>query len=192
MDTFTRLGNRVILGMSLMRWDTMDHVGDFSPWVAQMVMAITEHKQAFQPTGKQFKENVLWIGQQLEQFIFRCSVITNFGAQQLLVDIHEVKQHVLPMLEGDDKNKNARFLERAFREAVCALKFITLCANQIEAATRLYIKLYANYDSLLFERLLKLKGVPLPKVQKCVQYFVDTTPPAHATTTPSLFAQLFG
>lgn len=96
--------------------------------------------------------------------LFRCKLLSQGGAEQLLLDTHTLKKFLinLPCYNSDIKTAPASYTKAAIKgmsKAEMVLKVVLVPHNVVNSFIESYFKLLPESNAVEFQRILEVKGV---------------------------------
>lgn len=96
--------------------------------------------------------------------LFRCKLLSQGGAEQLLLDTHTLKKFLinLPCYNSDIKTAPASYTKAAIKgmsKAEMVLKVVLVPHNSVNSFIESYFKLLPESNAVEFQRILEVKGV---------------------------------
>ncbi|KAF5749955.1 hypothetical protein HS088_TW03G00282 [Tripterygium wilfordii] len=152
--------------MARVPWGTLESVGDQSEYVNGINMILTSSipvlGRLLSPIYFQFFLDKLAssLGPRFFSNIFKCKLISETGAQQMLLDTQAVKTILLDIPSMGQQTSNAasysKFVSREMSKAEALLKVIL---SPIDSVADTYRALLPEGTPMEFQRILELKGL---------------------------------
>ena len=155
-------------------WATVEHVGDHSGYVDEMVRSIidavtgiTAHGHVRERYIRTLSDRVVeWFGGRFIDGIIQCRPISEAGAEQMLLDVYILKKGLLelPVL-GSDTPVQApalyvKFVNKTFAKIETILKVILTTKEPPAELVQNYFFLIADKSTINFLKVLELKVPP--------------------------------
>ncbi|CAL1570352.1 unnamed protein product [Knipowitschia caucasica] len=188
--------------MSKMPWQSVEHVGDQSPYVTSIIMHIKQNvpiiRDNLASTRKYFTQFCIkFTNSFIPKFInhlFRCKPISMVGAEQLLLDTHSLKTVLLDLPSiGSQVLRKApasytKIVVKGMTRAEMILKVVMAPHEPPVVFVDNYIKLLADGNPETFQKILDMKGLKRSEQSSMLELFRQRlpTPPSGADTGPSL------
>uniref|UniRef100_A0A8C7RCJ7 Vacuolar protein sorting-associated protein 53 homolog n=1 Tax=Oncorhynchus mykiss TaxID=8022 RepID=A0A8C7RCJ7_ONCMY len=188
-----------LTAMSKMPWQSVEHVGDQSPYVTSVIMHIKQNVPIIRgnlaSTRKYFTQ--FCINSFIPKFInhlFRCKPISMVGAEQLLLDTHSLKTVLLDLPSiGSQVVRKApasytKIVVKGMTRAEMILKVVMAPHEPSVVFVDNYIKLLADGNPETFQKTLDMKGLKRSEQSSMLELFRQRlpTPPSGADGGPSL------
>ncbi|XP_020796034.1 vacuolar protein sorting-associated protein 53 homolog isoform X1 [Boleophthalmus pectinirostris] len=193
-----------LTAMSKMPWQSVEHVGDQSPYVTSIIMHIKQNvpiiRDNLASTRKYFTQFCIkFTNSFIPKFInhlFRCKPISMVGAEQLLLDTHSLKTVLLDLPSiGSQVLRKApasytKIVVKGMTRAEMILKVVMAPHEPSVVFVDNYIKLLADGNPETFQKILDMKGLKRSEQSSMLELFRQRlpTPPSGADTGPSLFS----
>uniref|UniRef100_A0A669ES66 Vacuolar protein sorting-associated protein 53 homolog n=1 Tax=Oreochromis niloticus TaxID=8128 RepID=A0A669ES66_ORENI len=191
-----------LTAMSKMPWQSVEHVGDQSPYVTSIIMHIKQNvpiiRDNLASTRKYFTQFCIkFTNSFIPKFInhlFRCKPISMVGAEQLLLDTHSLKTVLLDLPSiGSQVLRKApasytKIVVKGMTRAEMILKVVMAPHEPPVVFVDNYIKLLADGNPETFQKILELKGLKRSEQSSMLELFRQRlpTPPSGADGGPSL------
>uniref|UniRef100_A0A3Q3FYG1 Vacuolar protein sorting-associated protein 53 homolog n=1 Tax=Labrus bergylta TaxID=56723 RepID=A0A3Q3FYG1_9LABR len=191
-----------LTAMSKMPWQSVEHVGDQSPYVTSIIMHIKQNvpiiRDNLASTRKYFTQFCIkFTNSFIPKFInhlFRCKPISMVGAEQLLLDTHSLKTVLLDLPSiGSQVNRKApasytKIVVKGMTRAEMILKVVMAPHEPPVVFVDNYIKLLADGNPETFQKILDMKGLKRSEQSSMLELFRQRlpTPPSGADGGPSL------
>uniref|UniRef100_A0AAQ6ISR7 Vacuolar protein sorting-associated protein 53 homolog n=1 Tax=Anabas testudineus TaxID=64144 RepID=A0AAQ6ISR7_ANATE len=191
-----------LTAMSKMPWQSVEHVGDQSPYVTSIIMHIKQNvpiiRDNLASTRKYFTQFCIkFTNSFIPKFInhlFRCKPISMVGAEQLLLDTHSLKTVLLDLPSiGSQVLRKApasytKIVVKAMTRAEMILKVVMAPHEPPVVFVDNYIKLLADGNPETFQKILDMKGLKRSEQSSMLELFRQRlpTPPSGADGGPSL------
>uniref|UniRef100_A0A4W5Q0D7 Vacuolar protein sorting-associated protein 53 homolog n=1 Tax=Hucho hucho TaxID=62062 RepID=A0A4W5Q0D7_9TELE len=191
-----------LTAMSKMPWQSVEHVGDQSPYVTSVIMHIKQNvpivRENLASTRKYFTQFCIkFINSFIPKFInhlFRCKPISMVGAEQLLLDTHSLKTVLLDLPSiGSQVVRKApasytKIVVKGMTRAEMILKVVMAPHEPSVVFVDNYIKLLADGNPETFQKTLDMKGLKRSEQSSMLELFRQRlpTPPSGADGGPSL------
>lgn len=116
--------------------------------------------------------------------LFKCKLLSQGGAEQLLLDTHTLKKFLinLPCYKSDIKTAPASYTKAAIKsmsKAEMILKVVLVPHNIVNSFIESYFKLLPESNTVEFQRILEVKGVKRNEASQLLEaynkYTVDNT-----------------
>lgn len=188
--------------MSKMPWQSVEHVGDQSPYVTSIIMHIKQNvpiiRDNLASTRKYFTQFCIkFTNSFIPKFInhlFRCKPISMVGAEQLLLDTHSLKTVLLDLPSiGSQVLRKApasytKIVVKGMTRAEMILKVVMAPHEPSVVFVDNYIKLLADGNPETFQKILDMKGLKRSEQSSMLELFRQRlpTPPSGADSGPSL------
>ncbi|KAI8373960.1 Vps53-like protein [Choanephora cucurbitarum] len=171
--------------MTRLPWSTMDTVGDQSDYVSQIldiiknnvgiVGKIVVNRRYYRTFSDRFAE--LFVTKFLVQ-IFKCKMISEIGAEQLLLDTHSIKTLLLeiPSIGASEgiitvPSSYSRIVNKGITKIEVILKTVMSPIEPSEGYVENYFLLIGDKNLSNFTRLLELKGIRKPEQNALIDMF---------------------
>ncbi|OBZ90694.1 Vacuolar protein sorting-associated protein 53 [Choanephora cucurbitarum] len=171
--------------MTRLPWSTMDTVGDQSDYVSQIldiiknnvgiVGKVVVNRRYYRTFSDRFAE--LFVTKFLVQ-IFKCKMISEIGAEQLLLDTHSIKTLLLeiPSIGASEgiitvPSSYSRIVNKGITKIEAILKTVMSPIEPSEGYVENYFLLIGDKNLNNFTRLLELKGVRKPEQNVLIDMF---------------------
>ncbi|XP_056297426.1 vacuolar protein sorting-associated protein 53 homolog isoform X1 [Pseudoliparis swirei] len=193
-----------LTAMSKMPWQSVEHVGDQSPYVTSIIMHIKQNvpniRDNLASTRKYFTQFCIkFTNSFIPKFInhlFRCKPISMVGAEQLLLDTHSLKTVLLDLPSiGSQVLRKApasytKIVVKGMTRAEMILKVVMAPHEPPVVFVDNYIKLLADGNPETFQKILDMKGLKRSEQSSMLELFRQRlpTPPSGADGGPSLFS----
>ncbi|XP_034403785.1 vacuolar protein sorting-associated protein 53 homolog isoform X3 [Cyclopterus lumpus] len=193
-----------LTAMSKMPWQSVEHVGDQSPYVTSIIMHIKQNvpniRENLASTRKYFTQFCIkFTNSFIPKFInhlFRCKPISMVGAEQLLLDTHSLKTVLLDLPSiGSQVLRKApasytKIVVKGMTRAEMILKVVMAPHEPPVVFVDNYIKLLADGNPETFQKILDMKGLKRSEQSSMLELFRQRlpTPPSGADGGPSLFS----
>ncbi|KAI4815803.1 hypothetical protein KUCAC02_005930 [Chaenocephalus aceratus] len=193
-----------LTAMSKMPWQSVEHVGDQSPYVTSIIMHIKQNvpiiRENLASTRKYFTQFCIkFTNSFIPKFInhlFRCKPISMVGAEQLLLDTHSLKTVLLDLPSiGSQVLRKApasytKIVVKGMTRAEMILKVVMAPHEPPVVFVDNYIKLLADGNPETFQKILDMKGLKRSEQSSMLELFRQRlpTPPSGADSGPSLFS----
>ncbi|KAL2096130.1 hypothetical protein ACEWY4_008278 [Coilia grayii] len=190
-----------LTAMSKMPWQSVEHVGDQSPYVTSVIMHIKQNvpiiRDNLAATRKYFTQFCIkFTNSFIPKFInhlFRCKPISMVGAEQLLLDTHSLKTVLLDLPSiGSQVVRKApasytKIVVKGMTRAEMILKVIMAPHEPSVVFVDNYIKLLADGNPETFQKILDMKGLKRSEQSSMIELFRQRlpTPPSGSDSTPS-------
>ncbi|XP_020323515.1 vacuolar protein sorting-associated protein 53 homolog [Oncorhynchus kisutch] len=191
-----------LTAMSKMPWQSVEHVGDQSPYVTSVIMHIKQNVPIIRgnlaSTRKYFTQFCIkFTNSFIPKFInhlFRCKPISMVGAEQLLLDTHSLKTVLLDLPSiGSQVVRKApasytKIVVKGMTRAEMILKVVMAPHEPSVVFVDNYIKLLADGNPETFQKTLDMKGLKRSEQSSMLELFRQRlpTPPSGADGGPSL------
>ncbi|KAK3560986.1 hypothetical protein QTP86_023178 [Hemibagrus guttatus] len=191
-----------LTAMSKMPWQSVEHVGDQSPYVTSVIMHIKQNvpiiRDNLAATRKYFTQFCIkFINSFIPKFInhlFRCKPISMVGAEQLLLDTHSLKTVLLDLPSiGSQVIRKApasytKIVVKGMTRAEMILKVVMAPHEPPVIFVDNYIKLLADGNPETFQKILDMKGLKRSEQSSMLELFRQRlpTPPSGPDTGPSM------
>ncbi|CAN9511588.1 unnamed protein product [Ophioblennius macclurei] len=191
-----------LTAMSKMPWQSVEHVGDQSPYVTSIIMHIKQNvpiiRDNLASTRKYFTQFCIkFTNSFIPKFInhlFRCKPISTVGAEQLLLDTHSLKTVLLDLPSiGSQVLRKApasytKIVVKGMTRAEMILKVVMAPHELPVVFVDNYIKLLADGNPETFQKILDMKGLKRSEQSSMLELFRQRlpTPPSGADGGPSL------
>ncbi|XP_062328293.1 vacuolar protein sorting-associated protein 53 homolog isoform X2 [Osmerus eperlanus] len=191
-----------LTAMSKMPWQSVEHVGDQSPYVTSVIMHIKQNvpivRDNLASTRKYFTQFCIkFTNSFIPKFInhlFRCKPISMVGAEQLLLDTHSLKTVLLDLPSiGSQVLRKApasytKIVVKGMTRAEMILKVVMAPHEPPVVFVDNYIKLLADGNPETFQKILDMKGLKRSEQSSMLELFRQRlpTPPSGADGGPSL------
>ncbi|XP_053729133.1 vacuolar protein sorting-associated protein 53 homolog isoform X2 [Synchiropus splendidus] len=191
-----------LTAMSKMPWQSVEHVGDQSPYVTSIIMHIKQNvpiiRDNLASTRKYFTQFCIkFTNAFIPKFInhlFRCKPISMVGAEQLLLDTHSLKTVLLDLPSiGSQVLRKApasytKIVVKGMTRAEMILKVVMAPHEPPVVFVDNYIKLLADGNPETFQKILDMKGLKRSEQSSMLELFRQRlpTPPSGADGGPSL------
>ncbi|XP_041918738.1 vacuolar protein sorting-associated protein 53 homolog [Alosa sapidissima] len=191
-----------LTAMSKMPWQSVEHVGDQSPYVTSVIMHIKQNvpiiRDNLAATRKYFTQFCIkFTNSFIPKFInhlFRCKPISMVGAEQLLLDTHSLKTVLLDLPSiGSQVVRKApasytKIVVKGMTRAEMILKVIMAPHEPAVIFVDNYIKLLADGNPETFQKILDMKGLKRSEQSSMIELFRQRlpTPPSGSDGAPSL------
>uniref|UniRef100_A0AAX7SXZ0 Vacuolar protein sorting-associated protein 53 homolog n=1 Tax=Astatotilapia calliptera TaxID=8154 RepID=A0AAX7SXZ0_ASTCA len=191
-----------LTAMSKMPWQSVEHVGDQSPYVTSIIMHIKQNvpiiRDNLASTRKYFTQFCIkFTNSFIPKFInhlFRCKPISMVGAEQLLLDTHSLKTVLLDLPSiGSQVLRKApasytKIVVKGMTRAEMILKVVMAPHEPPVVFVDNYIKLLADGNPETFQKILDMKGLKRSEQSSMLELFRQRlpTPPSGADGGPSL------
>lgn len=191
-----------LTAMSKMPWQSVEHVGDQSPYVTSVIMHIKQNvpiiRDNLAATRKYFTQFCIkFINSFIPKFInhlFRCKPISMVGAEQLLLDTHSLKTVLLDLPTiGSQVLRKApasytKIVVKGMTRAEMILKVVMAPHEPSVVFVDNYIKLLADGNPETFQKILDMKGLKRSEQSSMLELFRQRlpTPPSGPDTGPSM------
>uniref|UniRef100_A0A6Q2ZIS4 Vacuolar protein sorting-associated protein 53 homolog n=1 Tax=Esox lucius TaxID=8010 RepID=A0A6Q2ZIS4_ESOLU len=191
-----------LTAMSKMPWQSVEHVGDQSPYVTSVIMHIKQNvpiiRDNLASTRKYFTQFCIkYTNSFIPKFInhlFRCKPISMVGAEQLLLDTHSLKTVLLDLPSiGSQVVRKApasytKIVVKGMTRAEMILKVVMAPHEPSVVFVDNYIKLLADGNPETFQKTLDMKGLKRSEQSSMLELFRQRlpTPPSGADGGPSL------
>ncbi|XP_047246548.1 vacuolar protein sorting-associated protein 53 homolog isoform X2 [Girardinichthys multiradiatus] len=188
--------------MSKMPWQSVEHVGDQSPYVTSIIMHIKQNvpiiRDNLASTRKYFTQFCIkFTNSFIPKFInhlFRCKPISMVGAEQLLLDTHSLKTVLLDLPSiGSQVLRKApasytKIVVKGMTRAEMILKVVMAPHEPSVVFVDNYIKLLVDGNPETFQKILDMKGLKRSEQSSMLELFRQRlpTPPSGADSGPSL------
>ncbi|KAJ0063451.1 hypothetical protein NL108_002704, partial [Boleophthalmus pectinirostris] len=160
-----------LTAMSKMPWQSVEHVGDQSPYVTSIIMHIKQNvpiiRDNLASTRKYFTQFCIkFTNSFIPKFInhlFRCKPISMVGAEQLLLDTHSLKTVLLDLPSiGSQVLRKApasytKIVVKGMTRAEMILKVVMAPHEPSVVFVDNYIKLLADGNPETFQKILDMK-----------------------------------
>uniref|UniRef100_A0A8C9YMW3 Vacuolar protein sorting-associated protein 53 homolog n=1 Tax=Sander lucioperca TaxID=283035 RepID=A0A8C9YMW3_SANLU len=193
-----------LTAMSKMPWQSVEHVGDQSPYVTSIIMHIKQNvpiiRDNLASTRKYFTQFCIkFTNSFIPKFInhlFRCKPISMVGAEQLLLDTHSLKTVLLDLPSiGSQVLRKApasytKIVVKGMTRAEMILKVVMAPHEPPVVFVDNYIKLLADGNPETFQKILDMKGLKRSEQSSMLELFRQRlpTPPSGADGGSSLFS----
>ncbi|KAG2459520.1 VPS53 protein, partial [Polypterus senegalus] len=191
-----------LTAMSKMPWQSVEHVGDQSPYVTSIIMHIKQNvpiiRDNLASTRKYFTQFCIKFANSfIPKFInhlFRCKPISMVGAEQLLLDTHSLKTVLLDLPSiGSQVVRKApasytKIVVKGMTRAEMILKVVMAPHEPPVIFVDNYIKLLADGNPETFQKILDMKGLKRSEQSSMLDLFRQRlpTPPSGGDGMPSL------
>uniref|UniRef100_A0A3Q4BA11 Vacuolar protein sorting-associated protein 53 homolog n=1 Tax=Mola mola TaxID=94237 RepID=A0A3Q4BA11_MOLML len=191
-----------LTAMSKMPWQSVEHVGDQSPYVTSIIMHIKQNvpiiRDNLASTRKYFTQFCIkFTNSFIPKFInylFRCKPISMVGAEQLLLDTHSLKMVLLDLPSiGSQVLRKApasytKIVVKGMTRAEMILKVVMAPHEPPVVFVDNYIKLLADGNPETFQKILDMKGLKRSEQSSMLELFRQRlpTPPSGGDGGPSL------
>ncbi|XP_077397974.1 vacuolar protein sorting-associated protein 53 homolog isoform X2 [Festucalex cinctus] len=191
-----------LTAMSKMPWQSVEHVGDQSPYVTSIIMHIKQNvpiiRDNLASTRKYFTQFCIkFTNSFIPKFInhlFRCKPISMVGAEQLLLDAHSLKTVLLDLPSiGSQVLRKApasytKIVVKGMTRAEMILKVVMAPHEPPVVFVDNYIKLLADGNPETFQKILDMKGLKRGEQSSMLELFRQRlpTPPSGADGGTSL------
>ncbi|XP_030251186.1 vacuolar protein sorting-associated protein 53 homolog isoform X1 [Sparus aurata] len=191
-----------LTAMSKMPWQSVEHVGDQSPYVTSIIMHIKQNvpiiRENLASTRKYFTQFCIkFTNSFIPKFInhlFRCKPISMVGAEQLLLDTHSLKTVLLDLPSiGSQVLRKApasytKIVVKGMTRAEMILKVVMAPHEPPVVFVDNYIKLLADGNPETFQKILDMKGLKRSEQSSMLELFRQRlpTPPSGGDGGPSL------
>ncbi|XP_037321284.1 vacuolar protein sorting-associated protein 53 homolog isoform X1 [Pungitius pungitius] len=193
-----------LTAMSKMPWQSVEHVGDQSPYVTSIIMHIKQNvpniRDNLASTRKYFTQFCIkFTNSFIPKFInhlFRCKPVSMVGAEQLLLDTHSLKTVLLDLPSiGSQVLRKApasytKIVVKGMTRAEMILKVVMAPHEPPVVFVDNYIKLLADGNPETFQKILDMKGLKRSEQSSMLELFRQRlpTPPSGAEGGASLFS----
>ncbi|XP_076591718.1 vacuolar protein sorting-associated protein 53 homolog isoform X1 [Chaetodon auriga] len=190
-----------LTAMSKMPWQSVEHVGDQSPYVTSIIMHIKQNvpiiRDNLASTRKYFTQFCIkFTNSFIPKFInhlFRCKPISMVGAEQLLLDTHSLKTVLLDLPSiGSQVLRKApasytKIVVKGMTRAEMILKVVMAPHEPPVVFVDNYIKLLADGNPETFQKILDMKGLKRSEQSSMLDLFRQRLPtPPSGGDGPSL------
>ncbi|XP_036393079.1 vacuolar protein sorting-associated protein 53 homolog isoform X2 [Megalops cyprinoides] len=191
-----------LTAMSKMPWQSVEHVGDQSPYVTSVIMHIKQNvpviRDNLASTRKYFTQFCIkFTNSFIPKFInhlFRCKPVSMVGAEQLLLDTHSLKTVLLDLPSiGSQVVRKApasytKIVVKGMTRAEMILKVVMAPHEPAVVFVDNYIKLLADGNPETFQKILDMKGLKRSEQSSMLELFRQRlpTPPSGSDSVPSL------
>ncbi|KAI2656273.1 hypothetical protein H4Q32_013151 [Labeo rohita] len=191
-----------LTAMSKMPWQSVEHVGDQSPYVTSVIMHIKQNvpiiRDNLASTRKYFTQFCIkFTNSFIPKFInhlFRCKPISMVGAEQLLLDTHSLKTVLLDLPSiGSQVVRKApasytKIVVKGMTRAEMILKVVMAPHEPSVVFVDNYIKLLADSNPETFQKILDMKGLKRSEQSTMLELFRQRlpNPPSGPDSGPSL------
>uniref|UniRef100_A0A3P8WPW6 Vacuolar protein sorting-associated protein 53 homolog n=1 Tax=Cynoglossus semilaevis TaxID=244447 RepID=A0A3P8WPW6_CYNSE len=191
-----------LTAMSKMPWQSVEHVGDQSPYVTSIIMHIKQNvpiiRDNLASTRKYFTQFCIkFTNSFIPKFInhlFRCKPISMVGAEQLLLDTHSLKTVLLDLPSiGSQVLRKApasytKIVVKGMTRAEMILKVVMAPHEPPVVFVDNYIKLLVDGNPETFQKILDMKGLKRSEQSSMLELFRQRlpTPPSGGDGGPSL------
>ncbi|XP_016412513.1 vacuolar protein sorting-associated protein 53 homolog isoform X1 [Sinocyclocheilus rhinocerous] len=191
-----------LTAMSKMPWQSVEHVGDQSPYVTSVIMHIKQNvpiiRDNLASTRKYFTQFCIkFTNSFIPKFInhlFRCKPISMVGAEQLLLDTHSLKTVLLDLPSiGSQVVRKApasytKIVVKGMTRAEMILKVVMAPHEPSVVFVDNYIKLLADSNPETFQKILDMKGLKRSEQGTMLELFRQRlpNPPSGPDGGPSL------
>ncbi|XP_018588119.1 vacuolar protein sorting-associated protein 53 homolog isoform X2 [Scleropages formosus] len=191
-----------LTAMSKMPWQSVEHVGDQSPYVTSIIMHIKQNvpviRDNLASTRKYFTQFCIkFTNSFIPKFInhlFRCKPISMVGAEQLLLDTHSLKTVLLDLPSiGSQVVRKApasytKIVVKGMTRAEMILKVVMAPHEPPVVFVDNYIKLLADGNPETFQKILDMKALKRSEQSSMLELFRQRlpTPPSGADGGSSL------
>ncbi|XP_037533393.1 vacuolar protein sorting-associated protein 53 homolog [Nematolebias whitei] len=191
-----------LTAMSKMPWQSVEHVGDQSPYVTSIIMHIKQNvpviRDNLASTRKYFTQFCIkFTNSFIPKFInhlFRCKPISMVGAEQLLLDAHSLKTVLLDLPSiGSQVLRKApasytKIVVKGMTRAEMILKVVMAPHEPPVVFVDNYIKLLVDGNPETFQKILDMKGLKRSEQSSMLDLFRQRlpTPPSGADGGPTL------
>ncbi|XP_016311113.1 vacuolar protein sorting-associated protein 53 homolog isoform X1 [Sinocyclocheilus anshuiensis] len=191
-----------LTAMSKMPWQSVEHVGDQSPYVTSVIMHIKQNvpiiRDNLASTRKYFTQFCIkFTNSFIPKFInhlFRCKPISMVGAEQLLLDTHSLKTVLLDLPSiGSQVVRKApasytKIVVKGMTRAEMILKVVMAPHEPSVVFVDNYIKLLADSNPETFQKILDMKGLKRSEQGTMLELFRQRlpNPPSGPDSGPSL------
>ncbi|KAI8076866.1 Vps53-like protein [Halteromyces radiatus] len=185
-------------------WATMDTVGDQSDYVTQIQESATGHLTVVGKTIANKRYFRTFYDRLADTFltkyiinIFKCKVISEIGAEQLLLDTHSIKTLLMdiPSFSSDESTtiptSYGKLVNRGISKAELILKTVMTPTEPMAGYVENYLFLVGDKNVGTFVRLLDLKGLRRPDQTALVDVFQrKAAQQTHLTNNPNLLPSM--
>ncbi|XP_028321119.1 vacuolar protein sorting-associated protein 53 homolog isoform X2 [Gouania willdenowi] len=190
-----------LTAMSKMPWQSVEHVGDQSPYVTSIIMHIKQNvpiiRDNLASTRKYFTQFCIkFTNAFIPKFInhlFRCKPVSMVGAEQLLLDTHSLKTVLLDLPSiGSQVLRKApasytKIVVKGMTRAEMILKVVMAPHEPPVVFVDNYIKLLADGNPETFQKILDMKGLKRSEQSSMLELFRQRLPtPPSGADGPSL------
>ncbi|CAL8361469.1 unnamed protein product [Merluccius merluccius] len=191
-----------LTAMSKMPWQSVEHVGDQSPYVTSVIVHIKQNvpiiRDNLASTRKYFTQFCIkFTNSFIPKFInhlFRCKPISMVGAEQLLLDTHSLKTVLLDLPSiGSQVLRKApasytKIVVKGMTRAEMILKVVMAPHEPPVVFVDNYIKLLADGNPETFQKILDMKGLKRSEQSNMLDLFRQRlpTPPSGSDGGPTL------
>uniref|UniRef100_A0A3P9MMF6 Vacuolar protein sorting-associated protein 53 homolog n=1 Tax=Oryzias latipes TaxID=8090 RepID=A0A3P9MMF6_ORYLA len=191
--------------MSKMPWQSVEHVGDQSPYVTSIIMHIKQNVPIIRDNlASTLKNSFITLLSAFFSFssfipkfinhLFRCKPISMVGAEQLLLDTHSLKTVLLDLPSiGSQVLRKApasytKIVVKGMTRAEMILKVVMAPHEPPVVFVDNYIKLLADGNPETFQKVLDMKGLKRSEQSSMLELFRQRlpTPPSGNDGGPSL------
>ncbi|KAG8002065.1 Vacuolar protein sorting-associated protein 53-like protein, partial [Nibea albiflora] len=179
-----------LTAMSKMPWQSVEHVGDQSPYVTSIIMHIKQNvpiiRDNLASTRKYFTQFCIkFTNSFIPKFInhlFRCKPISMVGAEQLLLDTHSLKTVLLDLPSiGSQVLRKApasytKIVVKGMTRAEMILKVVMAPHEPPVVFVDNYIKLLADGNPETFQKILDMKGLKRSEQSSMLELFRQRLP----------------
>ncbi|XP_061775206.1 vacuolar protein sorting-associated protein 53 homolog isoform X1 [Nerophis ophidion] len=179
-----------LTAMSKMPWQSVEHVGDQSPYVTSIIMHIKQNvpiiRDNLASTRKYFTQFCIkFTNSFIPKFInhlFRCKPISMVGAEQLLLDTHSLKTVLLDLPSiGSQVLRKApasytKIVVKGMTRAEMILKVVMAPHEPPVVFVDNYIKLLADGNPETFQKILDMKGLKRGEQSSMLELFRQRLP----------------
>lgn len=185
-----------LTAMSKMPWQSVEHVGDQSPYVTSIIMHIKQNvpiiRDNLASSRKYFtKFCITFTNSFIPKFInylFRCKPISMVGAEQLLLDTHSLKTVLLDLPSiGSQVLRKApasytKIVVKGMTRAEMILKVVMAPHDTAVVFVDTFIRLLADSNPETFQKILDMKGLKRSEQSSMLELFRQRlpTPPSGA------------
>lgn len=182
------------LEMSRVNWEKFSaesSVGDASRYVTDMSAILKEHMPLYRKSiySQQYFQFVCesisgWFIKRYEESILKCKQISESGAQQLLIDIAQIKKMLeeIPLVGHDDKvevGKDTpqssasvdRYIKKVKREMEVVEKMLKVIWSPSDILLDTYRALIPDHTDKGLVIIMKLKGISTPEQLKMLDAY---------------------
>lgn len=111
--------------------------------------------------------------------LYRCKLMSQGGAEQLLLDTHTLKKFLinLPCLNSEIKSPPSSYIREAIRgmsKAEMILKVVLVPHSPIQSYIESYHKLMPESNAVEFQRILEVKGVKRNEASQLMEAYNDS------------------
>ncbi|KAI8905961.1 Vps53-like protein [Gorgonomyces haynaldii] len=178
-----------LINMTKRPWGTISSVGDQSEYITQiaqqlkpsilLVRKLFSGGKFFRTFCDKFTESFT---AKFHQNIFKCKPLSETGAEQMLLDMHSLKNVLTDMsILGDEEKKQPsstflKILNKSISKIEQLLKVVLRPQDPAEALVETYNLLYSDYDLQMFTKILELKGIKRIEMQHIIEVFQQRMP----------------